>query len=112
MHELMIIAKRSLSNLDCDINFWTDSKVVLGWLTNPDLNLARFVKRRVDAILRVAHSGAWSYVSTGWNPADVGTREAAYKNPDHLKLWLNGPSFLLMDSVVVSAPGENSCSLL
>ena len=30
--------------------------MVLGWITNPELNLVRFVKRRVDGILHVKYS--------------------------------------------------------
>ena len=67
---------------------------MLGWITNPDLNLSHFVKRRVDKILRVAPNDVWSYVSTEENPADVGTRNGAFKKSDSVKLWLEGPKFL------------------
>ena len=43
--DLMVLAKGAIRHLDCSIHFWTDSKVVLGWITNPNLKLARFVKR-------------------------------------------------------------------
>ena len=67
---------------------------MLGWITNPDLNLSRLVKRRIDKILRVAPSNVWSYVSMEENPADVGTRDGAFKKSDSVKLWLEGPKFL------------------
>ena len=54
--ELMLQAEKALERFKCNKFFWTDSRVVLGWITNPDLNLSRFVKRRVDKILRVAPS--------------------------------------------------------
>ena len=44
--EVMLLAQNSFSHIDCSIHFWTDSKVVLGWITNSDLMLARFVKHR------------------------------------------------------------------
>ena len=69
-------------------------RVVLGWITNSDLNLSRFVKRQVDKILRVAPNDVWNYVSTEENPADVGTRDGAFKKSDSVKLWLEGPKFL------------------
>ena len=71
--------------------------------TNSDLMLARFVKRRVDSILSVAPSSAWKYVSTAQNPADVGTRETSYNNSYFVDLWLNGPEFLLLNSVNVNS---------
>ena len=100
--ELMLSAERALRDVNCTLHFWTDSRVVLGWITNPELNLARFVKRRVDKILHVSPSTAWKYVHTSQNPADVGTRDAAYKNPESIKLWLGGPEFLLQRCVDVA----------
>ena len=52
--DLMLQAKESLCHLNCSLHFWTDSRVVLGWITNADLHLARFVKRQVDKIVWVA----------------------------------------------------------
>ena len=101
--EVMLLAQKSFSHIDCSIHFWTDSKVVLGWITNSDLMLARFVKRRVDSILSVAPSSAWKYVSTAQNPADVGTRETSCNNSYFVDLWLNGPDFLLLNSVNVNS---------
>ena len=69
--ELMLQAEKALERFNCNNFFWTDSRLVLGWITNPDLNLSRFVKRRVDKILRVAPNDGWNYVSTEENPADV-----------------------------------------
>ena len=77
--ELMSQARESISHSNCNIYFWTDSMVVFGWTSNPDLKLARFVKRRVDCMLRVASCEAWKYVITTQNPADKGTLETARK---------------------------------
>jgi len=94
----------ALSHLKCSVHLWTDSQVVLKWITNPDLHLNRFVKRRVDKILSLFSSEVWSYVHTSFNPADVGTREKACKIPDLIKLWLNGPEFLLVEQQDVVSP--------
>ena len=32
--EVMLLAQNSFSHIDSSIHFWTDSKVVLGWITN------------------------------------------------------------------------------
>ena len=92
--ELMLQAEKALDRFNCNKFFWTDSRVLLGRITNPDLNLTRFVKRRVDKILRVASSDVWNYVSTEENPTDVGTRDDAFKKSDSVQLWLEGPKFL------------------
>ena len=96
--ELMLLAQRSLSNLECVVRFRTDSQVVLKRITNPDLHFAKFVKRRVDKILLVSSPDTWRYISTSLNPADVGTREISFNSPDSLNLWFGGPEFLLLES--------------
>ena len=97
--ELMLLASKALHRYRCSIHFWTDSQVVLKWIVNPDLHLARFVKRRVDKILVVSSREAWNYVITSVNPADVGTRESSVKHADAVNLWLNGPVFLRMEGI-------------
>ena len=71
---------------------------------NPDLSLARFVKRRVDRILLVVSASCWRYVNTSLNPADVGTQAQSSKQPSSLDLWLKGPSFLLQEQVDARPP--------
>ena len=71
---------------------------------NPDLSLARFVKRRVDRILFVVSASCWRHVNTSLNPADVGTRAQSSKQPSSLDLWLKGPSLLLQEQVDARPP--------
>ena len=40
-------------HLKCSVYLWTDWQLVFKWITNLDLHLMRFVKRRVDKILRM-----------------------------------------------------------
>ena len=49
----------------------------------------------------MAPSEAWKYVNSTQNPGDVGTRETACKNPESIKLWSEGPKFLLQENVSV-----------
>ena len=95
LSELLLQTSKALHDLNCKIFCWTDSQVVLKWIVNPDLSLARFVKRRVDRILLVVSASCWRYVNTSLNHADVGTRAQSSKQPSSLDLWLKGPSFLL-----------------
>ena len=71
--ELMLQVYNSLRHLASGLHFWSDSQVVLKWILNPDLHLARFVKCRVDRIHLFSPANAWKYVNTTLNPADVGT---------------------------------------
>ena len=106
--EAMLQTSRALSALNCTFHFWTDSHVVLKWIFNPDLSLARFVIRRVDRIHLVAPPSSWKYVNTLNNPADVGTRELGTKqSASSLAVWLEGPPFLKSERVEVK-PDEHS----
>ena len=97
----MLQAKESLCHLNCSLHFWTDSRVVLGWITNAHLHLTRFVKRRVDKIVRVAsHVGVELYPYHA-ESGRCGTRSAACRNPDSVRLWLKGPGCLLQERVDV-----------
>ena len=107
LSELILQTSKALHDLNCKIFCWTDSQVVLKWIVNPNLSLARFVKRRVDRILLVVSSSCWRYVNTILNPADVGTRALSCKQPSSLDLWLKGPSFLLQEQVG-ARPSEHS----
>ena len=60
--------------------------MTLGWNTNADLHLARFVERRVDKIVQMATTSAWNYIYISQNLADVGTRRAVCRNPDSIRL--------------------------
>ena len=102
--ELMLLAIKALHHLPVTIRFWTDSQVVLKWIINSDLHLARFIKRRVDKIFLVSSPDAWRYVHTAVNPADVGTREGSIKRNKAVDLWLHGPTFLRAEEVEPCSP--------
>jgi hypothetical protein len=83
-------------NLDTDItasHFYTDSKVVLGYIGNQSRRFFTYVSNRVQKIMRVSTPRQWRYEATDKNPADIGTRGA---NPKELhdSIWLTGPAFL------------------
>ena len=107
LSELMLQTSEALHDLNRKIFCWTDLQVVLKWIVNPDVSLARFVKRRVDRILLVVSSSLWRYVNPILNPADVGTRAQSSKRPRSLDLWLKGPSFLLQEQVDARPPEQS-----
>ena len=74
------------------ITFWSDSQIVLHWLSTTK-TLKRFVARRVIEILEITTPSMWKYCPTQDNPADLLTRgiTAQLLNND---LWESGPSWL------------------
>ncbi|XP_033745708.1 uncharacterized protein LOC117331220 [Pecten maximus] len=91
--EIAQIIQRNLS-IDLKLtSYYSDSKVVLGYICNKKKRFHNYVCNRVQRILEVSNSGQWSYVPTNKNPADCGTRGLSNAK-DIQEQWLNGPKTL------------------
>ena len=76
-----------------DQRFYTDSQVVMGYLTNRTKRFYVYVANRVQRILKFTTSSQWSHIPTHVNPADHATRSVAAENLEATS-WLQGPDFL------------------
>ena len=78
----------------CKITLWSDSQIVLSWLTTKK-QLQQYVCSRVEKINQITSSHTWKYCPTSENPADLLTRglSTAQLN-ENLQLWLHGPPWL------------------
>lgn len=73
--------------------FWTDSKVVLGYIANEARRFHVFVANRVQRIRDTTDVAQWDYVDTDQNPADHASR--GLKVADLINSnWFTGPKFL------------------
>ncbi|XP_046548301.1 uncharacterized protein LOC124258276 [Haliotis rubra] len=78
-------------NIDSsDCRFYSDSKIVLGYIRNTTKKFKVYVSNRVARILKFSTSDQWNYVLTSKNPADDGTRVLDAAKLEESK-WLNGP---------------------
>ena len=75
------------------ITFYTDSKVVLGYIRNECRRFYVYVANRVQTIRKISNPKQWKYVDTNENPADLSTRCLNVQNLTGSN-WLTGPSFL------------------
>ena len=57
-----------------DITFYTDSKVVLGYIQNESRRFYVYVANRVQTIRKMSNPRQWKYIDTSKNPADLSTR--------------------------------------
>ncbi|XP_075539206.1 uncharacterized protein LOC142573874 [Dermacentor variabilis] len=75
------------------VTFYTDSKVVFGYIYNETRRFYVYVANRVQQIRSSTQPEQWKYVHTDENPADHATRAIPAA---HLKStnWLSGPDFL------------------
>ena len=87
--------------------FWTDSKVVLGYLHNTTKRFHTFVANRVQQIHQLTEERQWKYVPSADNPADLasrGTTTAGLNN----SIWFHGPRFLHVAQVEDPNHDDNS----
>ena len=59
--------------------FWTDSKVVLGYIANETKCFHLFVANRVGFIHSNSDKGQWNYVPGSQNVADIASRGSSAK---------------------------------
>ena len=88
------ILNRELTYKDITEFFWTDSKVVLGYINNDAKKFHVFVANRVQQIRNNTETSQWSYVSSAQNPADIASRGMRAEELGRCELWWRGPEFL------------------
>ena len=83
-------------NVDClQETFWSDSKVVLGYIRNTTKKFKIFVANRIQQIHENSEVNQWRYVPSKNNPADHASRGLIDANSGRkCSTWINGPQFL------------------
>ncbi len=76
-----------------DMKFFTDSKVVIGYIYNESKRLYVYVHNRVQRICQSSRPEQWHYVRTEENPADHASRSLPASCLPQTS-WFTGPSFL------------------
>ena len=84
-----------------DVKFFTDSKVVLGYIFNESRRFYVYVHNRVQRIRQSTKAGQWNYVPTNDNH-DHATRSLP---ADQMvsSTWLTGPAFLTNKRQILSS---------
>ena len=79
--------------------FWTDSEVVLGYVSNDPKRFKIFVANRVQLIRENSDVNQWMYVDSRSNPANDASRGISPSNQGKVNRWLNSPEFLWLDKL-------------
>ena len=74
--------------------FWTDSKIVLGYIANKARRFHVFFVNRVQQIRDHTDPSQWRYVGTRENPADLASRGTTVSEILENSMWFHGPEFL------------------
>ena len=73
--------------------FWTDSKVVLGYIANESRKFHVFVANRIERIKESSTTDQWRHVSSEENPADLASRGSSAATLGN-SMWFKGPDFI------------------
>ena len=77
---------------------WTDSTIVLNWLSGNARKLSTYVGNRVTHITELIAPNQWRHVCGSENPADCASRGLFPSELVHHHLWWHGPDWLKNDS--------------
>ena len=75
------------------VAYYSDSRVVLGYITNETRRFYVYVSNRVECIRKSSSPEQWYYVPSHRNPADLATRSVDAQNLSG-SMWHHGPIFL------------------
>ena len=92
--KLMNVVSKSLEISLKQCMFWSDSKIVLAWLSKQSYCWKTFVANRVSEIHTLTPNSKWQYVKSIENPADIVSRGLLPNQLINCKLWWQGPSWL------------------
>jgi len=87
------VLETELSYPNITHHFWTDSKVVLGYIQNEATRFHMYVANRVEQIHQNSQAQQWHYVATAENPADHASRGLSVEELSTSN-WFTGPAFL------------------
>lgn len=95
-----VVSVRTSSQLQRELDyeeiteiFWTDSKVVLGYIANESRRFQIFFANRVQQIQDHTSPDQWHFVDTKLNPADHASRGLSAQQLIKSN-WIIGPAFL------------------
>ena len=88
------LSKNELEYEDIKDHYWTDSKVVLGFISNESRRFHTYVANRVQLIHEHTTPSQWHYVETTRNTADEGSKGMPPKDFLGKSEWIKGTDFL------------------
>lgn len=91
------LANKVINALDMTIDkifYWTDSSIVLSWLSAEPYTWQTFVSNRVSEIQQSSQIDEWYHVKSCNNPADIISRGINPTEITQCKLWWQGPEYL------------------
>ena len=89
------------------VAYYSDSRVVLGYIMNEMRRFYVYVSNRVERIRKSSSPEQWYYVPSHRNPADLATRSVDAQNLSG-SMWHHGPIFLHHQEASVSTTASQA----
>ena len=92
------VVKKALGEFHKGSVKFTDSQIVLFWLTNDSRALKQWIRNRVIEILRWCSVSSWFYLRSADMIADIATRRcSSVQDVDQNSIWINGFEWMKRD---------------
>lgn len=88
-------ARKAYGDKIKSVYLWSDSTVVLSWISEPPHIRKTYVANRVTEIQHLSRGVTWRHVTSKDNPADVLTRGTTIEAWKDDPLWWHGPAWLV-----------------
>lgn len=111
LSKLIVEVAKVLKINENNIHAWTDSTVVLAWLSCHPSRWTTFIGNRTSQILSQMNNNQWAHVQSTHNPADVASRGLKPSELSYNDLWIQGPSWLREPQIHYTRPKSLSTDL-
>lgn len=74
--------------------YWTDAKIVLGWINGKSERYKKFIATRIAKIQKLSDKMNWYHVASEHNSADCASRGLSPSELVDKRMWWYGPEFL------------------
>ncbi|XP_062703581.1 uncharacterized protein LOC134286035 [Aedes albopictus] len=85
-------------NVVTKCHFWTDSTIVVCWLSSSPVRWKQFVANRVSEIQHITKGSVWKHVAGEDNPANIISRGMSPAQLQYESRWFHGPKWLMLDN--------------
>ena len=92
-HNNTLLVHKELEQKPYSVTYYSDSKVVLGYISNESRRFYVYISNCVERIRRSLAPHQWKYVATNLNPSDPATRSIEASKLKE-STWHRGPKFL------------------
>lgn len=102
LSQLLSHVSRAMKIPKSKVFAWTDSSIVLAWLSGDPSRWKTFVANRVVEIVDNISCSQWYHVLSNENPADIASRGLSVAELKDCDLWWKGPNWLSMKEIKFS----------